>query len=185
VVYDALAESVRLIEDGPPEPAKARLSRRVRHVPLAVDVDGPIAVTLFARRGPGRVAYEQHVLVRRDGMWSTVGGGGWTTDEALDDAPAAADLGGHLDLSGGGTLHVGGGPGLPGVVRYAVVRAAREVATVLVADRPVPVPPHGWLVAVWPDGRSPGLTALDATGAVLATVDPGPRCVRMPEVYPG
>lgn len=180
-----LAESVRLIEGGPPTPARTRLSRRVRHVPVAVAVAGPIAVTLFARRGPGQVAYEQHVLVRRDGTWSTVGGGSWTTGEALNDAPAAADLGAHLDVSGSGMVHVGGGPGLPRVVRYAVVRAAREVATVLVADRAEPVPPHGWLVAVWPDDRSPGLTALDATGAVVATVNPGRHRTRMPEVYPG
>jgi hypothetical protein len=49
LVYDALAESVRLLEGAPPA-SEARLSRRVRHLPLALDRDDDVAATMFLRR---------------------------------------------------------------------------------------------------------------------------------------
>ena len=70
-------------------------------------------------------------------------------------------------------------------MRYAALRAAREVRTVLIAEREAVVPRHGWLIAVWPDPRAPHLTALDEAGAVLAAADVsarpgmGPR-IRLP-----
>jgi hypothetical protein len=191
VAYDVLAESVRLIEDGVPASVASRVSRRIRHIPLAVDVDGPIAAALFLRRGQGQVSYENHVLIRRHGSWRVLGGGGATADEnAAQDAPGHEDLGGYLDIGGSGLVHVDSAdPALPRVVRYADLRAAREVRTVRVAERETLVPRHGWLVAVWPDRRTPRLTALDEAGVVLAAADLstwpglGPR-IRLPEIYP-
>src|SRR3712207_1497735 len=75
VAYDRLAESIRLIEHGVPE-APARLSRRRRFAPLAVDVDGDVAASLFVVRGAGHFRQEAHVLVRRSGTWTMLGGGG-------------------------------------------------------------------------------------------------------------
>lgn len=46
VAYSALDESLRLLQGAPPEQT-ARLSRRRRHVPLAVDRDGDVAATMF------------------------------------------------------------------------------------------------------------------------------------------
>jgi hypothetical protein len=173
VAYDALAESVRLIENGVPGCVASRVSRRIRHIPLAVDVDGPIAAAMFLRRGQGQVWYENHVLVRRHGSWRVAGGGGATGGgDAARDAPNHEDLGGYLDVGGSGAVHVDAAdPALPRIVRYAALRAAREVRTVLIAEREIPVPRHGWLIAVWPDRRTPHLTALDEAGAVLAAAD--------------
>lgn len=185
-----LAESVRLIENGVPGSVPSRVSRRVRHIPLAVDVDGPIAATMFLRRGQGQVCYENHVLVRRDGSWLAQGGGGATADEdAAHDAPSHEDLGGYLDLGSNGAVHVGSDdPALPRIVQYATLRAARDVRTVLIAEREVLVPRHGWLIAVWPDRRIPHLTALDEAGVVLTAADvsacPGmDPPTRLPAIY--
>src|SRR5512132_1304940 len=85
--------SVRLIENGVPDCVASRVSRRIRHIPLAVDVDGQIAAALFLRRGQGQVWYENHVLVQRHGSWWVVGGGGATGGEdAARDAPGHGDL---------------------------------------------------------------------------------------------
>src|ERR1700733_13061239 len=82
MAYDVLAESVALIEAGRAEPM-ARLSRRRRFAPMAVDVDGDVAVTMFARRGVGRVVKKIHVLALRDGEWTLLGGGGTDGDQDL------------------------------------------------------------------------------------------------------
>src|SRR5215207_4338965 len=182
---------MRLIENGVPGSVASRVSRRIRHIPLAVDVDGQIAATMFLRRGQGQVWYDNHVLVRRHGSWRVEGGGGGTGGEhAARDAPGHEDLGGYLDVGGGGAVHVGSAdPALPRVVRYAALRAAREVRTVLIAEREVVVPRHGWLIAVWPDRRTPHLTALDEAGVVLAAADVsagpamGPRIRLLPATY--
>jgi hypothetical protein len=75
MAYDALVESVRLIEHGLPD-APGRLSRRRRFDPVAVDVDGDIAVTMFVRRGVnGELWRDNHALCRRRGGWHVLGGG--------------------------------------------------------------------------------------------------------------
>ena len=160
--YDALAESVRLIENGVPGCVASRVSRRIRHIPLAVDMDGRIAAAMFLRRGQGQVWCENHVLVRRHGSWRVEGGGGATGGEyAARDAPSHEDLGGYLDVGGGGAVHLDStDPALPRIVRYAALRAARDVRTVHIAGREVLVPRNGWLIAVWPDRRTPRLTAV-------------------------
>jgi hypothetical protein len=61
VSYDALTESVRLLE-GAALPKDARLSRRVRFLPLAVDRDDDVAATWFLRRGVSGSCLEVHAL---------------------------------------------------------------------------------------------------------------------------
>ena len=74
--YDALAESVKLLQ-GAPLPDNARLSRRVRFLPLAVDRDGDVAATMFLRRGVSGVPLvEAHTLEMTEGTWRVLGGGG-------------------------------------------------------------------------------------------------------------
>ncbi len=73
--YDALTESLRLIESRELAPV-TRLSRRRRHVSMAVDVAGDIAVTMFLRRSVGCNVQEIHVLAHHSGKWFMLGGGG-------------------------------------------------------------------------------------------------------------
>ena len=165
--YDSLAESVRLLAGAPPS-GTARLSRRVRHVPLAVDRDGDVAVTLFLRRGVGGVALlEAHTLELTHDVWRQLGGGGGPGDEALGGRPRLADLGGPaVGSSSGGTAR-SGRPG--GWVSWSQLRVAREVPVLRVGARRVPVADHGVAVVVW-TGAPPDVVALDAAGAVLGSV---------------
>src|SRR3954470_3393596 len=91
--YDALAESLRLLDGNPPSQV-ARLSRRVRFVPLAVDRDGDVAATTFLRRGVSGVALlDTHVLERTADRWRLLGGGGGPGDHALQPRPGRAEIG--------------------------------------------------------------------------------------------
>jgi hypothetical protein len=82
VAYDALAESVALIQSRHLAPVR-RLSRRRRFAAMAVDVAGDIAVTMFARRGVGCIWIDTHVIPLHEGQWTMLGGGGATSDESL------------------------------------------------------------------------------------------------------
>ncbi len=82
MAYDALAESVALIQSPNLKPV-TRLSRRRRFAAMAVDVAGDIALTMFARRGAGCVSEEIHVLALRHGRWYMLGGGGGNGDDDL------------------------------------------------------------------------------------------------------
>jgi hypothetical protein len=173
VHYDVLAESVALL-DGAPLPDAARLSRRVRHVPLAVDRDGDVAATMFLRRGvSGIPLVDVHALELTGSGWRLLGGGSGPGEDATGSRPGRRDLGGlALSSAGGGTSRSSRGRfGFPrrGWVSWAEVRAAEEVAVLRVDDRLVPVPGHGCAVVVWA-GRPPSVTALDASGAVLGAV---------------
>ena len=102
VSYDALAESVELLA-GAPFPGHARLSRRVRHLPLALDRDGDVAVTMFLRRGVSGVPLlEVHSLELIDGVWRSLGGSGGPGDEAIEPRPRLAELGSPAVSHGSG-----------------------------------------------------------------------------------
>ena len=180
VAYDALAESLALISHGvtadPP-----RLSRRVRSAALAVDVDGDVACTLFTRRGVAGSSREAWVLERRDGGWRLLGGGGTgQDDDGLADRPPTAELGEALVSGGSGSVARSGGGLLPRggrFVRYAELRASREVVLVRVGARELPVPRHGHLVVVWSGRRAPAAVPVLADGRALAAV---PLDLRLP-----
>ncbi|MGY1722040.1 hypothetical protein [Blastococcus sp. SYSU DS0533] len=186
MAYDALAESIALIENGAPG-TPARLSRRRRFAPLSVDVDGDVACTLFARRSVGSVAEETWVLVRRGQGWVLLGGGGGgLEDDDLADRPAAATLGGQLRLTGGGAVLRNGGRLLPWGARYAsyaTLRASREVGSLRVGARLLAVPRHGHVVVVWAGRRPPTAEALAPDGRRLGSVRLDLRSPRLPEVY--
>ena len=173
--YDALAESVRLLEGAAPQ-GSARLSRRRRYVPLAVDRDGDIAATMFLRRSVSGVPeLEVHVLELTGGGWRMLGGGGGPGQEATEARPRLADLGGP------GVSHGGGGTARASRSRlrrdhwisWAELRLAEEVSELRVGTRLVPVAEHGCAVVVWMR-QPPRITALDASGAEL-----GPVAVRV------
>jgi hypothetical protein len=104
VAYDALAESIALIEARSVEPTY-RLTRRRRFAAMAVDVAGDVAVTMFARRGVGCTWEEIHVLALRDGECTWLGGGGSTSDsdeELLADRPTVLRRFGGEAVTGSG-----------------------------------------------------------------------------------
>jgi hypothetical protein len=177
VSYDPLAESVRLLAGDPPSEV-ARVSRRVRFLPLAVDRDGDVAATMFLRRGvSGAALPDTHVLVRTAGRWRLLGGGGGPGDQAVLPRPGLAEIGAAVSPGAGGVARSSSGL-LPwrrrdGLTSFAEIRAAREVAALRVGGRLVPVAGHGCAVVVW-TRRPPRVQALDAAGTVLGEV-PGAR----------
>ncbi|WP_109899284.1 hypothetical protein [Micromonospora sp. S4605] len=176
MAYDAVAESVRLIADGPPA-QPVRLSRRRRFAPVAADVDGDVAATRFLRRSTGCFCDEIHLLVRNgnDG-WRRLGGGG--SSNGYEDRTAEAFERARNDLSPHQVV-VNGGPAvlrdhlLPWTgrwVRAATLLAGGGIAQLVVGGRRLPIPYHGHLVVVWGSRRPPSVTARDATGRTVVTV---------------
>lgn len=183
--YDRLAESVRLLEGEPPA-SDARLSRRVRFVPLAADRDGDVAATMFLRRGVSGVPeLDVHSLELYDGRWRMLGGAGGPGAAALEPRPERASLQAlAVSFGSGGTARsssrsLGWAPDL--WVWWAELRAAREVAALGVGERRIPVAAHGMAVVVWTD-RPPEISALDASGAVLGSIPVRDR-PSMPAMY--
>ncbi|MBB3674352.1 hypothetical protein [Modestobacter versicolor] len=171
--YDALVESVRLLEGAPPAGA-ARLSRRVRHLPLAVDRDGDVAATMFLRRGVSGVPeLDVHTLELVDGVWSTLGGGGGPGDGATRGRPRLVDLGSPaVSSSGGGTARTSGSwlrRRRSGWIWWAELRVAEEVTALRVDARFLPVAAHGCAVVVW-TRQPPQVTGLDASGSAVGPV---------------
>jgi hypothetical protein len=188
VAYDALAESLALIESGRVEPVR-RLSRRRRFAAMAFDVAGDVAVSMFARRGVGCVWQETHVLALRDGQWARLGGGGVTSDaELLADRPAVLPdylrLGRDvvtgadpqvIAVNGRGGVLDGGDepdrrPDNGRWVSHADVRVNAQVTSVQVSGRWRSVPWHGHVLLVWSGGPPPRLVAHDESGQTLGEV---------------
>ncbi|MBM6398818.1 hypothetical protein [Phycicoccus sonneratiae] len=185
MAYDALVESVRLIESRRLDVVPA-LSRRRRFAALAVDVAGDTAVTMFARRGVGCVWSETHVLTRREEGWHLVGGGGSSGDDDLlaprpevleppPGPPHAAGPAPYARVEGGGGVsdgvaRAGRWPWSGRWIGYTELRVTAAVTSVIVGDREVLVPWHGRLV-VLRGGRGGATVSLrDAAGRVLDTV---------------
>lgn len=171
--YDALAESVRLLEGGTPS-SSTRLSRRVRFLPLAVDRDGDVAATMFLRRGVSGVPeLDVHILELTEAGWHGLGGGSGPADDATEPRPGRRGLGAlAVSHGGGGTSRARRGRfGVRrnGWVSWAELRVVEEVAALRVDTRRVPVADHGCAVVVW-EGRPPETVALDASGAVLGAI---------------
>lgn len=172
--YDRLAESVRLLE-GAPVAGGTRLSRRVRFLPLAVDRDDDVAATMFLRRGiSGVPEVDVHVLELAADGWHSLGGGSGPGDEAVEQRPRFADLGGlAVSHGGGGTSRTTRGRlgfRRHDWISWAELRVAAEVSALRVDTRLVPVAAHGCAVVVWRWLR-PEVVALDASGAVLGPVE--------------
>jgi len=189
VSYDALAESVKLLQ-GAPLPGNARLSRRIRFLPLAVDRDGDVAATMFLRRGVSGVPLRDvNSLELTEGGWRMLGGGGGPGDEATEARPRLADLGspGVSHGQGGTARSRSSGLRRSDWISWAELRVAEEVAALRVDTRVVPVAAHGCAVVVW-TGEPPGVAALDAAGTVLGSVSVGGigrrRLLRFPGISP-
>lgn len=185
--YDATEESIRLIENGLPE-VRDRLSRRRRFAPLAVDVDGDIAVTMFVRRGVGGESWrDDWALCRSEHGWRLLGGGsGNGMGNPLRDR-AAAQLDGLWLWMGSGATNRDAGRLLPipapRFIRHTALRVAAQVHALEVAGRRrIAVPRHGTVCLVWGTRRPPALTLLDAKGDELERLDL--RTVDRPPPFP-
>ena len=189
MVYDALAESIALIETRALHPI-LRLSRRRRFVPMAMDVAGDIAATMFLRRGAGCVHEEVWQLSLRDGQWRMLGGGGGTSDDEarLADRPEIIPQEVHspwstlsgIDpqvLAGGGSaggVHDSGGrngffPWSGRWISYTTLFASAQVRTIRAANREITVPWHGRTLVTWVGRRPPKVSAYDGSGRCLGT----------------
>lgn len=188
MAYDAVAESLRLIETRE-IPLVKRLSRRRRHAAMAVDVaeaEG-VAVTVFARRSVGCNVEEFHVFARRGDQWTMLGGGGGTLEEgALEDRPQQLDPG-PLAVGGGDARIVasdGAGGILDGAgrrwwprgrwINYCGLQVSAEAARLVVDDREIVVPWHGRCVVVWTGRRRQQVTICDHDGRRLTGVSLDP-----------
>lgn len=181
--YDALAESVALLEGARPAD-RAWLSRRVRFLPLAVDRDDDVAATMFLRRGVSGVPLlDVHTLELVEGAWRRLGGGSGPGDELTDPRPRLADLGSPAwSPGGGGTARTARGRFgrlRDGWLSWAELRVAEEVSVLRVGTRLVPVAAHGCAVVVW-TRQPPRVAALAASGAVLGAVGLGGALRRPP-----
>lgn len=180
MAYDALVESLKLLTDGPPL-SPGKLTRRRRYVPMAVDRDNDVAVTLFARRGvSGQPLDEAWALELRDGEWKVLGGGGGTApDDLLAERPPAARLGGLFQAQGGGSSLRNAERLVPWGARYishAHLRVSAEVDHVLVGRRRIGVASHGHVVVVWASRKPPMVTLLASDGTqLLEFVPDAPR----------
>ncbi len=187
--YDALAESVALIESKALR-AVPRLSRRRRFVPLAVDVAGDIAATMFLRRGAGCVHQEVWQLVLRGQQWHLLGGGGTSDDDEnlLADRPDVitdAMRGPWDTLLGIDPQVLTGGAGAGGVhdsmgrkgllpwggrwLSHTTLFASAQVWSIRVDDREITVPWHGRTLVTWVGHKPPQVSAYAANGQHLGT----------------
>lgn len=166
MAYDPLEESIRLI-NGEPVAGAEKLTRRRRFLPVAVDVDGDIAVTMFLRRAHGGAAWEQHVLRATKSRWSVLGGAGSGLEE-LDVLTHPAPVGAGHFLQEDGS---GGAAAASAWIQYALLRCDPRVALVLVDHRrELSRPQHGRMVIVWSGRRGVAVTALGHRGQELESL---------------
>lgn len=173
MAYASLEDSIRLLEGGAPAQV-LRLTRRVRHVPVALDRDGGIAVTMFLRRGvSGEPWIDVHCLALVDNAWRWLGGGEGTHGDSI--------LGPRAPFDGAGGVGVivgGGGVKLEDEsiqrdsdwASWAELRLPAGIAALQVARRRIPVAAHGAAVVVWTSSQPPWVAGLSDSAAVLGHV---------------
>lgn len=190
MAYDAFAESVRLIESRHVEPV-VRLSRRRRSAAMAVDVDGDVAVTLFARRGVGCVLTETWLLSRRGMSWHLLGGGAGSADrDVLSPRPVrlADDVGSPaavhaqiasslLVVDGSGGVRddrgrAGRWPWSGRWIRQVTLRVSADVESLSLEGRTIQVPWHGHVALVSAKRRAPEVTVHGTRGETLGVITP-------------
>ncbi|MFI6516130.1 hypothetical protein ACIBF1_11275 [Spirillospora sp. NPDC050679] len=171
-------ECLRLLRDGLPSPAPTAFEDGRDFLPLALDVEGDVAVvSLLLPENDGVLDgyfIEGWTFHRHNGEWMALGGGGGSAPEDPLVRRSADEMGRHLRWYGSGSTVRNAGRLLPWGAKFvhqARLRAAPEVAQVRVGKRLLEVPEHGHVVVVWGARRGPVAEALDADGAVLDKVD--------------
>lgn len=174
MAYDPLAESRKMLADGVP-PVTFRLSRRRRFLPVAFDVDGDAAATLFIRRGvSGDPWLESWTLVRRDGEWKLLGGGsGNGHDDLFEPRPPIYELEAPTRLLGSGATDSNANRKMPWgrkLIHTAQLRCAAEVERLDLGGRRIAVQDHGVVTLVWTQRRAPRCLAVAGTGEIVGEV---------------
>lgn len=176
MAYDELGESIRLI-DGAPVAGRNRLTRRRRFLPVAVDIDQDVAVTVFLRRAHGGAEWQEHTMSCTAQGWRILGGGGWGVDslDVLTSVPTSDELGGYAEADGGGSTNVSRTERPASGARwvhYALIRTSVEVTGVAVgSERVISPPDHGRVAVVWRDRHRMPVSILGSNGEVLQRID--------------
>lgn len=178
MAYDALVESVRLIETRVTAQQES-LTRRHRFRAVGVDVDGDFAGTVFIRRAHGGAEWDYNLLSRCGGSWRLHGGGGGGLDnlDVLKHEFSHAELGGYDRAHGGAGSLVEASDGNVSRDRWvqlAVIETAPSVVDILLSNGRIrPRPTHGYITVVW-EGRTPLRGELRGDdGRGLSTVELG------------
>ncbi len=174
MAYDRLAESLRLIDGGLVAGAEP-LTRRRRWLPVAVDVDTDVAVTVFLRRAHGGAEWESQVLSGVGG-WHLLGGGAAGGDplDVLTRIPTRDELGGYARSDGAGGVLEGRGRALLRAgrwVNHAIIETTADVASIAVdGRRRITRPAHGRIAVVWSGHRRLRVDIAGRGGELLDTV---------------
>lgn len=176
---EVLKECRRVLEEGRVA-APLRPTPALGTFPLNCDIAEDIAVVTFLTSMPDEKSYcsEQYVFELADGVWEYLGGGSASMDSPCPVRLPRTGLGGaHLRLTGHG-LTRRRSPGLYPERRWIVtaeLQLCDEAETLLLDERPVAVPDHGIVSAVWPTLRPATATALAADGRTLSSLLLEPR----------
>ncbi|WP_157963837.1 hypothetical protein [Actinocorallia populi] len=176
---EVLRECRRILEDGKVE-APSFTAPVSGTFPLNCDIAEDIAVVTFITSMPDDRSYcsEHYVFERADGAWEYLGGGSASMDSPCPVRLPRTGLGGaHLRLTGHG-LTRRRRPALFPERRWIVtaeLQLCDEAAALLLNDRPVTVPGHGIVSAVWPTLQPATATALAADGRALSSLVLEPR----------
>lgn len=178
---ELIAANQELLRHGLPGKVPRELSGEHRLIPLAADINGDVAVTVFARRLQwGRLAgmpgIEKSQFQRRDGTWAYLGGGsgGPFDGYPLSERPPAASQHGYLRPLGRGQVCLKRTRRIPWPARYAfhaTLRASAEVHQLQAGTRVLAVPFHGYAVLTWANRRGPTVIAIARDGTRLASMD--------------
>ncbi len=149
-------------------------------IPLNCDIAEDIAVVTFITSMPDEKSYcsQHYVFELVGGVWEYLGGGSASMGSPCPVRLPQAGLGGaHLKLTGHG-LTRRRSPGLYPERRWiatAELQLSDEAQTLLLDERPVTVPGHGIVSAVWSTLRPTTATALAADGRALSSLLLEPR----------
>lgn len=176
---ELLRESRRILEEGGVQAPSASASAPGTF-PLNCDIADDIAVVTFITSVPGKDVHysEECVFERIQGTWEYLGGG-----SASINLPSLARLsrteldGAHMRLTGHGLTRRRRTSLLPSQhwISTAELQLSDEVALLRLDDRPVKVPRHGIVSAVWATLDPATATALTADGRVLSSLALEPR----------
>ncbi len=175
-----MAACQELLRHGLPSVVPRELGDEHRFIPLAVDINGDVAVTAFIRtlrHGPlaGRPGLETSQFQRRDGTWVYLGGGaGEFRGYPLADRLPATSQHGYLRALGYGQTSLHQPHQFPWSARHAfhaLLQASAEVHQLQAGTRVLDVPFHGHNALIWAKRPRPAVAALAADGTPQASMD--------------
>jgi hypothetical protein len=177
---ELMAACQELLRHGLPSVVPRELGDEHRFIPLAVDINGDVAVTAFIRRLrrgalAGRPGLETSEFQQRDGNWVYLGGGaGEFREYPLAERLPAARQHGYLSALSYGQTSLSQPHKFPWNARYvfhAMLQASAEVHRLQAGTRVLDVPFHSHAALIWADRRGPNVVALASDGTQQASMD--------------